>query len=64
MEDETEIKVPLEMYKNEVFNSADNIEAFYNSCALKKLSEDEGDWERQVHLLFWEEWNRRRNNRF
>lgn len=60
LEDGAKIIVPLEMYKNEVFKFADEIEAFYNASTPKKLSENEEDWERKAYLLFWDEWHRRR----
>lgn len=59
-EDRTEVTVPLEEYKAEVFRFADKIEAFYRSCTPKVLPEDA--FERNGYIAFWNEWHRRREN--
>lgn len=56
--DGTSVFVPFDEYREEVFNFADQIEAFYNSCTPKELPENEFD--RNGYLAFWNEWNRRR----
>ena len=58
LEDRTEVTVPLEEYKAEVFRFADKIEAFYRSCTPRVLPEDA--FERNGYIAFWNEWRRRR----
>ena len=41
-------------YKTTVFAFADQVEAFYNAAADKKLPEDEFD--RNGYIAFWNEW--------
>ena len=59
LEDGTRTSIPLELYKNEVFRFADEVEAFYRACSPKILH---NDYERENWRLFWDEWHRRRNN--
>ena len=61
LEDGTEHTVPLEEYKAEVFRFADQIEAFYRSCAPKVLPEDA--FEREGWIAFRNEWRRRREKK-
>ncbi|MBE5864763.1 MAG: hypothetical protein E7292_00945 [Lachnospiraceae bacterium] len=61
LEDETEVIIPFEKYREQVFAYVDEIEAFYNSCEPKKMPKDE--WEKDTYLLFWQEWHRRRGEK-
>lgn len=58
-EDGTEATVSLEEYRQEVYQFADKIEQFYQSCSPKKRPKDQ--WERDGYAAFWREWHRRRN---
>ena len=51
--------IPFDVYKKEVFNFVDKIEAFYLSCTPKELPKDEFD--KNGYIAFWNEWKRRRN---
>lgn len=58
LEDGSETIVPIQEYKNEVFQFADKIEAFYKSSPPRILPTNE--FERNGYLAFWNEWQRRR----
>ena len=59
LEDGTRDEIPIDEYKRVVFAFADKVEAFYKSCAQKKLPNDKID--RDGYIAFWNEWHRRRN---
>lgn len=59
LDDGTKERVSANDYRNAVLAFADKVEAFYNSCAPKKLPED--DFHRNGYIAFWNEWHRRRN---
>jgi len=59
LEDGTKENIPIDEYKKEVFKFADKVEAFYISCAPKKIPNDKID--RDGYIAFWNEWHRRRN---
>lgn len=58
-ENGTEIIVPFDHYQAEVFQFADQVKAFYDSCSPKILPKD--TFERNGYTAFWTEWERRRN---
>ena len=47
-------EILFDEYKTTVFAFADQVEAFYNAAADKKLPEDEFD--RNGYIAFWNEW--------
>lgn len=51
--------IPFDLYKKEVFNFVDKIEAFYLSCTPKELPKDE--FKKNGYIAFWNEWKSRRN---
>jgi hypothetical protein len=53
------VAVDFDLYKREILDFADKIKAFYDHSKSKELPEDEYD--RTSYLMFWKEWNRRRN---
>lgn len=53
-----EVFVDYEDYREQVFNFADKVEAFYASSRKKFLPEDEFD--RDGYIALWNEWNIRR----
>lgn len=57
LEDGIEEIVAAEEYKTEVFNFADKIERFYQSCTPKKIGDE---FEKNGYTAFWNEWHRRR----
>ncbi len=59
LESGTEITIPLEEYRQEVYKLADKIEDFYKLCSPKNVPSDE--FERNGYIAFWNEWHRRRN---
>lgn len=59
LDDGTKETVAIEDYKKVVYDFADKVEEFYNSCSPKVLPKDE--YERAGYLAFWNEWHRRRN---
>lgn len=59
LENGTEVTVPLEEYRQEVYRFADKIENYYKSCSPKKLPEDKFSYD--GYIAFWNEWHRRRN---
>ena len=59
LEDGTRENISISKYKQEVFKFADKVEAFYKSCAPKKIPNDKID--RDGYIAFWNEWHRRRN---
>lgn len=59
LENGTEVTVPLEEYRQEVYRFADKIENYYKSCSPKKLPEDK--FSHDGYIAFWNEWHRRRN---
>lgn len=59
LENGTEVTVPLEEYRQEVYRFADKIENYYKSCSPKKIPED--PFTRHGYIAFWNEWHRRRN---
>ncbi|NDO46790.1 hypothetical protein [Clostridium sp. MD294] len=58
LEDDSETIVSLQEYKNEVFQFADKVEAFYKASPPRKLPKCEFD--RNGYITFWKEWHRRR----
>ncbi|MPW26963.1 hypothetical protein GC105_14355 [Alkalibaculum sp. M08DMB] len=58
LEDGTKESVAIEDYRKVVYNFADKVEAFYNSCSPKVLPKE--DFDRNGYLAFWNEWHRRR----
>lgn len=58
LEDGQETVISIADYRSEVFRFVDKIEAFYKSCSVKVLPEDEFD--RNGYIAFWNEWHRRR----
>lgn len=62
LEDGTKETVSLVDYRKEVFAFADKIEAFYKSCTPKNIPTDE--FEHNGYIAFWNEWHRRRNEKF
>ncbi|MCM1186288.1 MAG: hypothetical protein NC251_06650 [Lachnoclostridium sp.] len=58
LENGTEVTVPLEEYRQEVYKFADKIEAYYKQCSPKYLADE---YERDTYTAFWNEWHRRRN---
>lgn len=59
LESGTEITIPLEEYRQEVYKFSDKIEDYYKLCSPKNVSIDE--FERNGYIAFWNEWHRRRN---
>lgn len=59
LESGTETAVPLEEYRQEVYQFADKIEDYYKRCSPKNVSS--GEFEYDGYLAFWNEWHRRRN---
>ena len=59
LENGTRENISITEYKQEVFKFADKVEAFYLSCAPKKIPKDKID--RDGYIAFWNEWHRRRN---
>lgn len=53
-------RVPVDLYRQEVFRFADQIKAYYDACSPKKLPDDPFD--RNGYIAFWNEWERRRNS--
>jgi len=53
-----EVIVDYKDYEKVVFQFADKVEAYYNSCMKKIIPDD--DFERNGYIAFWNEWNRRR----
>ena len=47
-------EILFEEYKTTVFAFADQVEAFYNAAANKKLPE--GEFDRNGYIAFWNEW--------
>lgn len=58
LESGTEITIPLEEYRQEVYKFADKIENYYKLCFPKKVPSNE--FERNGYIAFWNEWHRRR----
>ncbi len=58
LEDGTQEVISLEEYRNEVYQFADMVEEYYQSCTRKELPKDEFD--RNGYIAFWNEWHRRR----
>ena len=58
LEDGAKERVPLEEYRKEVFRFADKVEAYYQSCKPKEISDD--IFTRNGYAAFWNEWHRRR----
>lgn len=58
LESGTEVTVPLEEYRQEVYKFVDKIEDYYKSCSPKKVSS--GEFEYDGYIAFWNEWHRRR----
>lgn len=56
-----EVFVDYEDYKRQVFEFADKVEAFYNSCKPKDLSECD-NYDKTAYKIFWQEWHYRRNH--
>lgn len=61
LENGKETIVPLHAYEQQVFQFADKIEAFYESCSPKIMPKD--SYDRDSYLTFWNEWHRRRQER-
>ncbi len=59
LESGTEIIIPFEEYRQEVYKFADKIENYYKQCSPKNVPCDE--FERNGYIAFWNEWHRRRN---
>ncbi len=59
LESGTAITIPLEEYRQEVYQFADKIEDYYRRCSPKNVPSDE--FERNGYIAFWNEWHRRRN---
>lgn len=59
LEDGAREKISINKYKQEVFEFADKVEAFYKSSSPKKIPNDKID--RNGYIAFWNEWHRRRN---
>lgn len=59
LESGTEVTVPWEEYRQEVYQFADKIEEYYRQCSPKNVSS--GEFEYDGYLAFWNEWHRRRN---
>lgn len=59
LENGTETIVPLEEYRQEVYQFADKIENYYKSCSPKILPDDKFICD--GYTAFWNEWHRRRN---
>lgn len=51
--------ISFDIYKKEVLDFVDKIEAFYLSCAPKELPNDE--FRKNGYIAFWNEWKNRRN---
>lgn len=59
LESGTEVTVPLEEYRQEVYKFVDKIEDYYKLCSPKNVSSGEFDYD--GYIAFWNEWHRRRN---
>lgn len=60
LENGTEVTVPLEEYRQEVYKFADKIEDYYKRCTPKNVPDNK--FERDGYTAFWKEWHRRREN--
>lgn len=58
LKDGYQVSVPIDEYRAEVFQFADKIEAYYNSCPPRE--EPANEFSRNGYIAFWNEWHRRR----